>query len=330
MHRPPMKPHPMLYCLLLVARSAGAAEPVALWGRWSANFTAATTVSPETELTVALTSPGGRLHVVAGFWDGAGRWAARFMPDEAGRWRYRTRSEPKASGLDGVEGTFECRPADGAANRFLRHGRVRVASSGRYLEHVDGTPFFWLGDTVWNGPLLSAAADWDVFLEDRASKRFTAIQFVMTAPWRTAPVDADGHVAFTGRERIQIQPAFFARMDARVDAINAQGLLAVPVMLWAIRGAENPGFSLPEDQAVRLGRYLQARYGAHHVVWIPAGDGTYTGEFAERWKRIGRAVFGGVEHAPTVMHPAGMQWPFDGFDEPWMDLIGYQSGHGDD
>jgi hypothetical protein len=102
------------------------------------------------------------------------------------------------------------------------------------------------------------------------------------------------------------------------------------VLLWAIRGEENPGWSLPESEAIRLARYMVARYGAHHVAWILPGDGNYSGETAERWKRIGRAVFD-RPHAPTLIHPGGMQWPYAPFEaEAWLDLAGYQSGHGDD
>jgi hypothetical protein len=306
------------------------AEAVPLWGRWGHAFTARRPAVPETELTLQLTSPSGRQQTVSGYWDGGETWGARFMPDEEGEWRYRTRSEPAVTGLDGETGTFRCRRVD-SSSRFLQHGAVRVSANRRFLEHVDKTPFFWLGDTVWNGPLLAGREDWDTFLRDRVAKRFTAIQFVMAAPWRTAPTNAEGQVAFTGREQIEINPQFFQRMDERMEAINAHGLLAVPVLLWAIRGDENPGWSLPEDQAIRLASYMVARYGAHHVVWILPGDGTYTGEVAERWKRIGRAVFGGKEHAPVTLHPGGMQWPYEAFkDEAWLDLLGYQSGHGDD
>ncbi len=319
-----------LLALLLVLAAVAEAEAAPLWGRWGETFTASgAAAAPETELTVELTAPSGKRHAVSGYWDGGSTWRVRFMPGEEGPWRYRTRSAPAVAGLDGKQGLFECRRAP-ADDRFLRQGPVCVSSDGRYLQHADGTPFFWLGDTVWNGPLLSDEQSWDAFLRERAAKRFSAIQFVMTAPWRTAPANAEGEVAFTGRERIAINPRFFGRMDERMDAINAHGLLAVPVMLWAIKGDENPGFSLPEDQAIRLARYLRARYQAHHLVWILPGDGNYAGEGAERWKRIGRAVFGEGEHAPVVLHPGGMQWPFDEFQgEAWMDLIGYQSGHGD-
>ncbi|MBI2948272.1 MAG: DUF4038 domain-containing protein, partial [Verrucomicrobia bacterium] len=55
------------------------------------------------------------------------------------------------------------------------------------------------------------------------------------------------------------------------------------------------------------------------------------GPRAERWKRIGRALFGEEPHAPVVLHPGGMHWVWNEFrDEKWLDIHGYQSGHGDD
>jgi len=29
------------------------------------------------------------------------------------------------------------------------HGRLGVSANGRFLQHRDGTPFLWLGDTAW-------------------------------------------------------------------------------------------------------------------------------------------------------------------------------------
>ncbi len=29
------------------------------------------------------------------------------------------------------------------------HGVLQVSANHRYLQHTDGTPFFWLGDTGW-------------------------------------------------------------------------------------------------------------------------------------------------------------------------------------
>ena len=89
------------------------------------------------------------------------------------------------------------------------------------------------------------------------------------------------------------------------------------------------GYYLPDD-AIKLARYMVARYGAHQVIWMLGGDGNYRGEKAERWKRIGRAVFGSNSPWLVTMHPGGQQWVADEFrGESWFDFISYQSGHGD-
>jgi hypothetical protein len=279
-------------------------------------------------LNVKFTAPSGRVRRRGAFWDGGASWRVRFMPDEEGVWSYETLSEPAVKGLGGQRGRLAV-TRTGQGNRFLEHGVVRVSQNGRYFEHADGTPFFWLADTAWNGALLSTAADWRRYLGDRLAKRFTAVQFV-TTHWRTAPTNLEGQTAYSGREEITIRPEFFVRLDERIDAVNEQGLLAAPVLLWTL-GAEaiSPG-QLPEEQAVRLACYLVARYGAHHVIWFLGGDGRYSGEHADRWKRIGRAVFRDEDHAPVFHHPQGRQWPWDEYrDAAWLSALGYQSGHGD-
>jgi hypothetical protein len=61
------------------------------------------------------------------------------------------------------------------------------------------------------------------------------------------------------------------------------------------------------------------------------GDSDYRGDKAEKWKRIGRAVFNDIAHAPVTMHPGGMHWVWKEFiEEKWYGYHGYQSGHGDD
>ncbi|MGH9372743.1 MAG: DUF4038 domain-containing protein, partial [Vicinamibacterales bacterium] len=173
------------------------------------------------------------------------------------------------------------------------------------------------------------------YLAERTRQRFTAVQWV-TTQWRASPGgDRLNEPAFTGHRRIAINAPFFQRLDAVADALNRAGVLNVPVLLWAVGGgsnpAINPGFSLPDDQAIRLARYMVARWQGHDVIWILAGDGDYRGDKADKWTRIGRAVFGDGPHAPVVLHPGGMQWVLREFQrEPWVDIHGYQSGHGDD
>jgi hypothetical protein len=123
-------------------------------------------------------------------------------------------------------------------------------------------------------------------------------------------------------------------MDEWLEMTYDVGLLNAPVMLWTHTGGENagmnPGVALPEDQLILLAEYMVSRWACYPIIWILGGDGNYDGENANRWKTIGSAVFGKRMHAPVAMHVVGQRFPVGEFrNESWMDILGYQSGHGD-
>jgi hypothetical protein len=214
---------------------------------------------------------------------------------------------------------------------FAKHGRLRVAKTGTHLEHADGTPFFFLADTCWTGPALSTTADWDVYLKDRKAKGFTAVQFNCVSPWRTAPTDAAGRTSYAVKDgKLVPDEAFFRQLDARLTAINDHGMLAVPVLVWAHKKGD-AGFDLPEDQVISLVKFEVDRYKSAHCLFILAGDARYNPAEADRWKRVGREVFGNLPGPLVTTHPTGMNWPWkDWAGEKWLTVLGYQSGHGDD
>jgi hypothetical protein len=253
--------------------------------------------------------------------------------------------------LTAVSGDFRCVPYSGD-NPLYRFGPPRMSAGRRHLVHAgtspdgapaaaadggpDGLPFFWLADTVWNGPMLATPEEWGHFLRVRREQGFSAAQFVSTH-WRTAPEGGPGGLAYTGGERLErVRPEFFRRLDARLDETAEAGIVGVPVLLWAIAGGagaeRNPGHILSEEDCALLAGYQVARWQAHPVAFILNGDGRYTGEHAPRWQRIGRAVFGATDprtRPPVAVHPGGQQWVGEEFGpEPWLDILGYQSGHG--
>lgn len=319
--------------ILTLGCNSLALDTVQQWMRFEQTFSSSKDYGnpvQDVKVNVEFTSPNNNKRTFLAFWNGGRKWGVRFSPDERGEWTFKTVCSDRGNkGLHNQTGSFRCSGYKGDLPLF-QHGELRLSENRRYIEHVDGTPFFWLADTVWCGPLFAELDDWNVFLEDRVEKEFTTIQFVLTQ-WRMAKTDADGNVTYTGHEKVAVNPAFFQRMDQYVDAINDAGLLAVPVLLWAIRGEENPGYTLPEDQKIVLAEYMIARYGAHQVIWFLGGDGNYSGENADTWKRIGRAVFNKDQHRLATQHVGGKRWIGKEFrNEPWFSFIGYQSGHGDD
>ncbi|MFO0796009.1 MAG: DUF4038 domain-containing protein [Gemmataceae bacterium] len=221
-------------------------------------------------------------------------------------------------------------PADGD-NPFAKHGKLRVAKAGTYLEHADGTPYFVLADTCWTGPALSTAADWDFYLKDRKAKGFTAVQFNCVSPWRTAPTDAAGRTAYDVKDgKLVPNSAYFEQLDARLKAVNVHGLLAVPVLVWAHKKGD-AGVELTEAQVTDLIKFEVDRYKGAHCLFVLAGDARYNPAETAKWKAVGRAVFGNIGGPLVTTHPTGMNWPWqDWADEKWLTVLGYQSGHGDD
>jgi len=273
-------------------------------------------------------SMSGREESVDAFWDSGRTWRVRFCPDEEGEWRWRSKCSDSANaGLHGQQGSFRCVRYEGD-NPFYRRGTPKLSDDRCHFVYADGTPFFWLSDTAWNGVLRAKEDNWNQYLQTRRGQGFTAIQFVNTQ-WRGHTKDSHGETAFVGTEHTQLNPQFFQRLDPKVKAINEHGLIAAPVILWAL-GERDPGQSLSEEDAIRVARYIVARWGAYQVIWFLGGDGNYGGERAERWKKVGRAVFGDQHPRLVTMHPCGRHWVADEFrHEGWFDFIGYQSGHGD-
>ena len=283
------------------------------------------------EFYATFTSPTGRELRINGFWDGGTDWKVRFAPDEPGEWSYTTVcSEEDNTGLHNQSGTFRCMPNDNTLALY-QHGAVMHPPGAYHLAHHDGTPFFWTACTAWNGALKSTDEEWNKYLQHRVDHHYNVIQFV-TTQWRGADQNSQGQVAYEGSGRITVNPAFFQAMDQKVDQINEYGLVAAPVVLWALPFGQgrhlSPGYHLPIQEAVLLAKYVVARYGGNQVVWLLGGDGQYYDELETRWKTIGREVFGNIHHAPVTLHPHGRSWIGELYaDEAWMDVIGYQSSH---
>jgi|GEM_PF-719416 len=88
-------------------------------------------------LTAQLTSPDGISYAVEGFYNGAGTWLLRFMPNKTGRWIYTW----QFGGQTG-DGSFTCIPR---RNPKL-HGHIFIDPSNPHkIRHEDGTALHWIG-----------------------------------------------------------------------------------------------------------------------------------------------------------------------------------------
>jgi hypothetical protein len=224
------------------------------------------------EVDAVFTDPAGRQIRVPAFWAGGRSWKARYASPLAGVHRFRTECRGwHDPGLVGVAGDVTIVPYKGRNPLYVR-GPLRVAADRRYLEHSDGTPFFWLGDTWWMG--LCRRLCWpDEFKElagDRKAKGFNVIQIVAGLYPDMPAFDPRGanEAGFPWEADYKtIRPAYFDAADARIRYLVDESFTPCVVGAW--------GYFLPwmgEARLKRHWRYLIARWGALPVVWCAAGE----------------------------------------------------------
>jgi hypothetical protein len=228
----------------------------------------------EVQLDVIFESPDGEEARVPAFWAGEQTWRVRYSSPTAGTHRYRSAcSDESNSDLHGQEGALEVKPYEGE-NPLMAHGPLRVAANRRHLEHRDGTPFFWLGDTWWMGlcQRLRWPGGFRTLTADRVAKGFTVIQIVAGLYPDMPPFDERGanEAGFPWDTTYsRINPAYFDMADLRIDWLVESGLVPCIFGCW--------GYFLPwtgVDRMKQHWRNLVARYWAYPVVWCLAGEAT--------------------------------------------------------
>jgi hypothetical protein len=231
------------------------------------------------DVDVTFSATGTVAYVVPAFQSGDGSVRARFAPPHEGRFDYATSSlEPL---LDGIRGNLEARPY-GGENQLYKHGRIRVASSGRTLEHGDGSPFLWIGDTWWMGlgTRLRWPDEFGLLLADRVDKGFSLVQIVAgPLPDFSATPEGIWHPQQANeagwpwdKDWARLNPHFFDRADLRIAALVDAGIVPCIVGMW--------GYYLTvmgTDRVRRHWRNLVARYAAFPVVFCVAGEVNHPG-----------------------------------------------------
>jgi hypothetical protein len=227
----------------------------------------------EIELDGLIDGPGGQSWRVPAYWAGGSEWRLRFAPPLPGKYKITTACTDTANaGLHGRQAHLEARPYAGS-NPLLVHGPLRVAATRRTLEHADGTPFFWLGDTWWMGlcQRLTWPEDFQSLTADRVAKGFSLVQIVAGLYPDMPGFDPRGanEAGFPWEaDYARINPAYFDRADPRIGWLARAGLVPCVVGSW--------GYYLPVLGLRKIKQHwrnLIARWGAYPLVWCLAGEG---------------------------------------------------------
>ena len=211
---------------------------------------------------------------------------------------------------------------------------VRVSDNHRYLIDQHGSPFFYLGDTAWELFHRLDRDEADLYLKDRAAKRFTVIQAVVLAEFGGLDVpNPYGHLPLVDGDPTRPVEAYFAHVDFIVERAEELGLVVGMLPTWGDKWnkkwGQGPEVFTPENAAA-FGEFLGKRYRDKPIIWILGGDRPVEND---RQKSIIRAMAAGLRkgdggrHLMTY-HPMGGKTSADYFpDEGWLDFHMLQSGH---
>jgi len=198
--------------------------------------------------------------IINGFWDGSNIWKIRMAPTEVGTWNYETYSND--SQLNGKTGTFNVTDSG-------KKGFVKVSSTYPHsFEYDDGTPFFFLGDTVWMStdpvyvPFNGTYQNW---VDTRKNQGFTLLQTNL----QLGVGASEGGPAFPNYPNTSvINPGFYKWLDKRIDYATLQKDMVVEFSFTWAQQYTNFG----ETNYKNYMKYVMARYSAYNVFFSIIGE----------------------------------------------------------
>lgn len=213
----------------------------------------------------------------------------------------------------------------------LVHGHLQVALNRRHLQHADGTPFFYLGDTAWELFHRLNREEATRYLEDRARKGFNVIQAVALSEIEGLTVpNAYGDLPLRDKDPSQPNEAYFRHVDFVVEKAASLGLHLGFLPTWGKYWKTGEDNIFTADKAHAYGKFLGKRYREHPVIWILGGDQNVVTE--EERSHMDALAAGlregdGGKHLITF-HPRGPgQSSRQLQDASWLDFHMSQSSH---
>jgi uncharacterized phage-associated protein len=212
--------------------------------------------------------------------------------------------------------------------------RLKVSDNRRFLVTERGEPFFWLGDTAWELFHRLNREEAEIYLKNRAERRFTVIQAVVLAELDGLnDPNPYGHTPLEQNDPTQPNEDYFKHADWIVAKANSLGLYIGMLPTWGDKWNKKWGAG-PElftpDNADAYGEWLGRRYKNAGVIWILGGDRPVENDTHReiiRRMALGLQKGDGGVHLHTF-HPTGGSGSAQYFhDSAWLDFNMRQNGH---
>ena len=304
----------------LSAATAKEASTAIAWRRWEIALPGAATEGAYRDLVVTASYNGPQNQAFSGpaFWDGT-TWNLRCAFPTPGFWKWQIAgSGAGKAGFQGRRGTVSVKPFRGD-NPLFQHGFLKVGANQRALSFDDGTPFLWMGDTVWNGGWNATESEWKEYVTTRARQGFSVIQLHATRTKREpGTLTSGGHAPFAPDGTPDT--AYWRELDEKIALANDAGLVVLLV------GAGKPQTDDYTQQMTTpaFARYLVGRLFGDCVIFSPSMDA----KWSQLNKEMGQNLDQNTSRHLITQHVAT---DFDAAKkycgDSYLDFSGVQSGH---
>lgn len=208
------------------------------------------------------------------------------------------------------------------------NGKLRVSDNSRFLQHENGTPFFWLGETGWLMPQQLDRGKVSYYLGKcrQAGYNMVQVQVLNGVP----SINVYGQLSNIDGwnfEKINQKGVYgyWDHMDNIVRTAERNGIYIGMVCIWG--GLVKSGL-IDVEGAKKYGKFLANRYKNNpNIVWIIGGD--IPGDVkTEVWDALAETIRAIDPNHLMTYHPRGRYTSAKWFNNRnWLDFNMFQSGH---
>ncbi|MBO6201308.1 MAG: DUF4038 domain-containing protein, partial [Chryseobacterium sp.] len=153
------------------------------------------------------------------------------------------------------------------------NGALQVSPDNRYLQHKNGKPFFWLGETGWLLPQRTDRDEVEFYLGQCAKNGFNVVQVqtinAVPAYNKYGQISMVDGFDFSDINQKGVY-GYWDHMDHIVKTAEKNGIYIGMVCIWG--GLVKAG-KMDVDQAKKYGQFLAERYkDSPNIIWFIGGD----------------------------------------------------------
>ncbi len=209
-----------------------------------------------------------------------------------------------------------------------KNGKLKISENGRYMQHENGTPFFWMGETGWLLPERLDRSEASYYLSNcrKAGYNVVQVQTVNGVPAINFYGQYSHPDGFNFKEiNKKGVYGYWDHMDYIIKKAEQNGIYIGMVCIW---GNLVKAGLMSVKEAEAYGKFLAERYkDSPNIIWIMGGD--VKGDInPDQWNTMARTIKSIDKNHLMTYHPFGRTSSIYWFhNAEWLDFNMFQSGH---